>query len=234
MKPHPTSGPSAPEPPPALAQNRPEPVSHEPARTSGPDPYLALEAADQLRSQPGSEQAVARYLDRAGLGFAARYQWQDVVRVFTESLDLCLTFGSPQTDIADRRFQLAKAALNHIARYDEAVELLEMARAGYRNVGNRLGAANCILCLGDVALRRSDLTGARTFFQTAQVLYEKIGNVLGQANSFHRLGDIAFRHSDYDNSFPSFATAHALYVIVGDLQGQANCIRARGNVALAR
>ncbi len=60
-----------------------------------------FEAADKLRSQPGKELALARFLYRAGLGFAARSQWQDAVRVFMESLDLSLTFGNPQTDIAD-------------------------------------------------------------------------------------------------------------------------------------
>ena len=174
------------EPPPALAHTRPEPISQEPARTSGPDPYLALEAANKLRSQSGKELALAPFLYRAGLGFAARYQWQDAVRVFTESLDLSLTFGSTQTDLADYRFQFART-LTRINRYEEAAALLEMATAGYAEAGNRLGQANCISGLGDIHLRRSDHDSARAAFQKALAMYRSISDPYSSGRALYSL-----------------------------------------------
>ena len=145
-----------------------------------------FEAADKLRSQPGKELALARFLYRAGLGFAARYQWQDAVRVFTESLDLSLTFGSTQTDLADYRFQVART-LTRINRYEEAAALLEMATAGYAEAGNRLGQANCISGLGDIHLRRSDHDSARAAFQKALAMYRSISDPYSSGRALYSL-----------------------------------------------
>ena len=66
-------------------------------------------------------------------------------------------------------------------RYQQALPL-------YQQVGDILGEANCIACLGDVALRSSDLDTARGYYQQALPLLQRVESVIGQANCLLGLG----------------------------------------------
>src|ERR1700744_5768706 len=66
----------------------------------------------------------------------------------------------------------------------------------YRTSGMVLGEANCIISLGNIALRRSDYDTARISYEDALRLYHKTGDLLGEGNCITRLGDIAFRQYD--------------------------------------
>ncbi len=220
------------EPMPATAA-RPEQITSQAPITSGPDPYLAIREADKLRSQPGKELTLARYLYRAGLAFAARYQWQTAIKNLTEALDLRVRFSAPPVDLADCRFQLALCH-SRIAEYDRALHLLKEASRDYEIAGNRLGQANCILIVGDIALRRSDHDAARAAYQQALPLYEKVGDLQGQANCVYSLGGIAFGRSDHDAARAAYQQALPLYEKVGSLLGQANCIQSLGEISLRR
>ena len=220
------------EPMPATAA-RPEQITSQAPITSGPDPYLAIREADKLRSQPGKELTLARYLYRAGLAFAARYQWQTAIKNLTEALDLRVRFSAPPVDLADCRFQLALCH-SRIAEYDRALHLLKEASRDYEIAGNRLGQANCILIVGDIALRRSDHDAARAAYQQALPLYEKVGDLRGQANCVYSLGGIAFGRSDHDAARAAYQQALPLYEKVGSLLGQANCIQSLGEISLRR
>jgi tetratricopeptide (TPR) repeat protein len=202
------------------------------ART-GPDPRLALKEAEGLRGVPGRELVLARLLQRAGIGFNARYQWKDAIGVLREALELRVRAGAPAADLADSRFQLAQA-LWRTLDYESAVGVFNQARGEYQQASQRLGEANCIQRLGDIALARSDHEGARRRYEEALPLYKNVGDVLGEANCIKSLGDIALRRSDHEGARRRYEEALPLYKNVGDVLGEANCIRSLGDIALAR
>jgi len=112
--------------------------------------------------------------------------------------------------------------------------LLDEAALVAINQENFQGLANCIQCLGDIALRRSDHEAARARFEVAQPLYRQVGDLLGEANCIWCLGVIALVRSDHDAARARFEEAQPLYRQVGDLLGEANCIKSLGDIASRR
>ena len=113
------------------------------------------------------------------------------------------------------------------ARYEQALPL-------YQQVGDVLGAADCLKGLGDIALVRSDHDSARSWYEQALALYQQAGNVFGEANSIQRLGDIALARSDHEGARTWYERALPLYQQAGNVLGEANCISRLGDIALYR
>ncbi len=117
--------------------------------------------------------------------------------------------------------------------FGDANTLESATEEAYRK-GDSQREANCIQCLGDIALRRSDHDVAREHYEEALPLYRRVGDVLGEANCIRSLGDIALRRSDHDVACERYEEALPLFRRVGSVLGEANCIRSLGNIALRR
>jgi tetratricopeptide (TPR) repeat protein len=215
---------------PAMATNAARTFGDVPRR--GPDPLMAIAEAERLRGKQGSELAVARLLYRAGLGFAASYQWRDAVRMFRESLEIREASAS-QEDSAVTNYQLGRA-LTRTLDYEAAAARLLAAIRFYRQEGDVRGEANCNWSLGDIALRRSDHGEAQRRYEEALPLYRQVGSVLGQANCIGSLGDIALRQLDHGEARRRYEEALPLFRQAGNVLGEANCIQSLGDIALQR
>ncbi len=198
--------------------------------TRGPDPELALAEANRLRGKRGAEGTLARLLGRAGLGFAARYQWAEAVKALSESLETLRRSGALPQAIALTGRQLAIALMSH-ADYDGAMEVLTEVRAKYLSLPDAGGVAACTEDMGDLELRRGDHEGARRQYEEALVLYRGVGDRLGQANCLYGLSNVAFYPFDLGTAQMRAEGALALYREVGDVSGQANCLKRLGRIA---
>jgi tetratricopeptide (TPR) repeat protein/glycosyltransferase involved in cell wall biosynthesis len=99
---------------------------------------------------------------------------------------------------------------------------------------DRLGEANCIQSLADIALARSDHAAARSGYEEALPIYRAVGSRLGEANCIQSLADIALRRSDHAAARSGYVEALPIYRAVGSRLGEANCIRSLADIALER
>lgn len=196
-----------------------------------PDPELAMEQVARLRATGGLDSDLSLMLHRAGLGYAARYQWHDAAAAFEEAL--ALRRGPSQRAIVAETARELGTVYRWLRQHDLAVERLGESLDCYRQVGDVVGVATCIASLGDTALDRSDHGEARRRYEEALPLFRQVGNVLGEANCIQRLGDSALRRSDYREARRRYEEALPLYRQVGSLLGEANCIQGLGDIALA-
>jgi tetratricopeptide (TPR) repeat protein len=92
----------------------------------------------------------------------------------------------------------------------------------YEAIGERLGQANTLLALGDLAVREADLAGARGFYGRALPIFEGIGDRLGQANTLKALGDLALREDDLAAARGFYGRTLPIYEAIGDSVGLMN------------
>jgi len=60
----------------------------------------------------------------------------------------------------------------------------------FREVGDKLGEANCIKRLGDIALRRSDHAGAKARYEEAVARYREFGDPYSLGRGLAYLGKV--------------------------------------------
>ena len=197
------------------------------------DPLFALKEAERFRGKPSKEMTLARLLARAGLGFKARYRWDEAEQALTEAIELYRRFGAETGEFASLLENIAEV-LRWKTHYEQAVDNLLEALRIFQRSGDVGGEANCIESLGDIALDRSHHDEARTRYEEALPLYRQIGNVLGEANCIQSLGDIALRRSQHDEARTRYEEALSLYRQIGNVLGEANCIQSLGDIALQR
>ncbi len=112
------------------------------------------------------------------------------------------------------------------ARYESALEV-------YREIGDRLGEANCIWALGQVDRMLSRNESARARYESALEAYREIGDRLGEANCILALGDVDRLFSDHESARARYESAIEVYREIGSRRGEANCIGALGDLDLS-
>jgi tetratricopeptide (TPR) repeat protein len=199
----------------------------------GPDPEFALGEANRLRGKQGAELALARLLYRAGMGFAARYQWSDAEQAFSEALEIRQRATAQPEDVADAGYQLG-IALTWLSKYDLATVMLSRARSAYESAGNLAGLARSLWALGNVGLRSSDLNSASARYEEALTLFRSLGDVLGEADCVAGLGNSALRTGDDEAARVRYEQALPLFRSIHNARGEAICIFGLGEIAFQR
>ncbi len=79
----------------------------------------------------------------------------------------------------------------------ERLELIQQARALYREVDHPFGLPFVLSTSANLALVTGQLADARRYYEESQELYERTGNLLGKAAAMSGLGSLAFALNDY-------------------------------------
>ncbi|HLM47775.1 MAG TPA: tetratricopeptide repeat protein [Myxococcaceae bacterium] len=112
----------------------------------------------------------------------------------------------------------AVSALSDFMRFSGhgTPRVLQQARSAARNSGDAKRESNCLECLGDLTLARSQHDEARRRYEEALPLYVQVGDVLGRANCIQGLGDIALAHSQPEQARQLFERSLSLYMSISD------------------
>ena len=85
----------------------------------------------------------------------------------------------------------------------------------YRQIGDRLGEANCVQSLGDVARMQARYEQAGQLYNQALPIYRQIGDRLGEANCLLSMGRLARNTSDSAAMQAAYAEAEKIYSSIG-------------------
>ncbi len=119
-----------------------------------------------------------------------------------------------------------------LAEYGPARDRYIEALPIYREIGDRLGEANCIQAVGDLQLQWAEYGSARQQYEAALQIYQAIKAQLWEANSLKALGDVSLALVEYETARRQYGTALAFYRKMGDKRGEAACVKAVGDVHL--
>ncbi|MGH8933828.1 MAG: tetratricopeptide repeat protein, partial [Egibacteraceae bacterium] len=116
------------------------------------------------------------------------------------------TGGEDSSIVLETLTLLARAAA---FEYDWSRQerMLSQALPIYRQIGARLGEANAIQALGDVALQQDRYDEASERYEQALPIYRQIGARLGEANAIQALGDVARMQDRYDEASERYEQA---------------------------
>ncbi|WP_433221411.1 tetratricopeptide repeat protein [Microtetraspora malaysiensis] len=119
-------------------------------------------------------------------------------------------------------------------RANQAQTLYALMRAVTARSGDRLGQAEAMEGLGEVAWMRDEYGEAVEAYQQARALYEEIGDRLGEAHAMEGLGEVARMRGEYGEAVEAYRKAQAVYEEIGSRLGQANAMIGLGEIARVR
>ncbi len=102
--------------------------------------------------------------------------------------------------------------------------VMQAAQAAASRTDDRLGQANTLRALGDVAYMEDAYEAARGYYDRALPLYAQIGARLGQANTLRALGDVALAPNASEAARGYYDRALACGEAIGDFASQLNAL----------
>jgi tetratricopeptide (TPR) repeat protein len=194
--------------------------------------HTAALAQDRLARQTRPGPAPAPAAPAAAPALEDAGQALTWARADRDSLLACLDYAA-RTGQHDRVIALT-AALAELLRRDgpwtEALTRHATAVQSARRLGDRLGEASALNCLGIVRQLTGDYQGAAEDLEQALTLSRESGNRLGQANALTNLGDVRRLTGDYQRAAEDLEQALAISREIGDRLGQANALTNLGDV----
>lgn len=145
---------------------------------------------------------------------------------------------------AAQLFEEGRAALTR-GDHTAAREAFSKAVPLYQQIGDKLGAANCFHCLGDIALSHLLSAGgargpwtqavadaARDAFARARTLYRQVGQVRDEAGCIISQGDVEVACSNDAAARRAYIRARTRYWRALHLSGEADCSFRLGDIEL--
>jgi tetratricopeptide (TPR) repeat protein len=107
------------------------------------------------------------------------------------------------------------------AHFTDALIVHGHARRAARDVGDRTGEANALICLGLVNGHQARQPQATAQFEQALALHHETGDLDGQARALNYLGLAHARQGDYHQAQDNLQRAMVLFRVVGERTGEA-------------
>ena len=102
----------------------------------------------------------------------------------------------------------------------------------FRAEGHRLGEANTLQCIGELALQITELAEARDAYDRALVIFREEGDSLGEAAALRGIGDVALKSADLVRAKQAHEEALGICRSIGDRLGEAFTLQSIGDLAL--
>jgi tetratricopeptide (TPR) repeat protein len=141
--------------------------------------------------------------------------------VVSEARDLAVRIDDARA-VARCDHSLAESA-RRLSRFDEAIEMLAQARAGFQSVGDDAGVADTLQVAGNVRSQRGDAEGARAAYEAGLEIRERLGIHSGVAALLNNLGIAAIQLGDMAGARGFAERALRLYTDLGDHRRIVSC-----------
>ncbi|KZO91488.1 TPR-like protein [Calocera viscosa TUFC12733] len=115
-------------------------------------------------------------------------------------------------------------------RYQDAVSMLEKAKAEFIVIGAPLGEAQCLHSLGSLLCIQLRYQESIPMFEEAQRAFETIKDSRGSAQCMQSIGDALRMQFRYGEAIPMLEKANAAFRAINERLGQAQCIQSHGDL----
>ncbi|KAK0484688.1 hypothetical protein IW261DRAFT_1331202 [Armillaria novae-zelandiae] len=115
-------------------------------------------------------------------------------------------------------------------QYKLAQEHIYSAMQIFEDIGDSLGAAQCLRSLGDILQMTHQYSEATIKLEKAMEMFKDIGDSLGAAQCLQSLGDILAMTHQYSEATIKLEKAMEMFRDIGDSLGAAQCLRSLGDI----
>ena len=119
-------------------------------------------------------------------------------------------------------------------RQKEGRQIGESVVVELERIGDKLGQANTLQALGDIAVRTDDLKDAKDKYDKALEIFEQIDEKMGQANTLRSLGQWCVLEGELGMADSSLNEANELYISINELEGLSEVHLTRALVLIKR
>lgn len=142
---------------------------------------------------------------------------EEAIDYFRKDLAISQQAGIPQS-LGTARLCLA-AALIQAQSFDEAYELLELARADFEHLDDMAGLAELELVLGNALLRQAKSSLSAQAYERAQDLCRKLDDTRGLARAYSGMAAASEECGDTAQSKVLYGMAASIYEQMDDIRG---------------
>jgi non-specific serine/threonine protein kinase len=115
--------------------------------------------------------------------------------------------------------------------YANALPLLEVSVAAFRELGDRAGVSSALVALGEVLFGQLDLRRGKLLVEEGLTLAREVGDWTWLQSALSRLGDMALRLEDHDQALTCYRETLAVCREHGYQHGIAYALRGLGQLA---
>ena len=134
------------------------------------------------------------------------------------------------SEIRPKYLQLFGDILQQQCNYEEAIEKLDQAQQQFIQIGDALGAAQCLQGLGEILQMQNKYEDAAEKLNQAQHQFIQMGDAVGLAQCLHRLGNILKLQTKYDKAIEKLSLAQQQFIQLGDSPAAAQCLHSLGEI----
>jgi len=138
---------------------------------------------------------------------------------------------SRQTLACARALNAAGSLAYYEADFSYSEQSRKEALAIFRNLGNKVGIADCLNGLGNTAISQGNYDSASAFYEESLIVRTELGDKWGVARLLGNLGLLAFFEANYSQARSLHLESLALFRELRDEEGIANELVNLGDVA---